>query len=492
MSSSSSSSSSRSPSAPAEPTVPRRSLGEVARAREQLVPVAARLLGVRLEIAQVPADPGRAEGGSQPRPESVYGLAPSSLPYWIGVSRRLHWIVLGSALARRNRHRDGDRGNPSAGNAGRRPPAISAAAADDFLQPNLDPGAPLSAVAPGFTLTDQFGQTRLVALAAAARSSSSRSTIRSARPSARSRRRRCSRRRSCSGRPASQVELLGIGANPEATQVKWVRAYSQAHGMLHKWRFLTGSLPQLRRVWRAYGIDAAVVNGTVDHTPATFVIDPSGRESRLFETAMAYSSVKQLGDEMARSIAAAPPRPSAAARRRARSPSRRSTARSDPVTLPRAGGGIVRLGPGTGAHLVLFFDTLGDRGHRPERSSSRRSTATRRRPSARVSRRSSRSTRAGVEASPQALPRLPAQPAPPAFVSGRRRQERQRRRRLPRAGLALARARLAITAASSLYEDLAVKGWPTLRKLFAQIQPPGAREVKAFRRICTNLPEVAR
>ena len=37
-------------------------LGEVARAREQLIPVAARLLGVRLEIAQVPADPGGAEG----------------------------------------------------------------------------------------------------------------------------------------------------------------------------------------------------------------------------------------------------------------------------------------------------------------------------------------------------------------------------------------------------------------------------------------------
>ena len=36
-------------------------LGEVARADEQLVPVAARLLGVRLEIAQIPADPGGAE-----------------------------------------------------------------------------------------------------------------------------------------------------------------------------------------------------------------------------------------------------------------------------------------------------------------------------------------------------------------------------------------------------------------------------------------------
>ncbi len=29
----------------------------------------------------------------------------------------------------------------------------------------------------------------------------------------------------------------------------------------------------------------------------------------------------------------------------------------DPVALPRAGGGKVRLGPGSGPHLVLFFDS---------------------------------------------------------------------------------------------------------------------------------------
>src|SRR5262249_47408975 len=106
------------------------------------------------------------------------------------------------------------------------------------------------------------------------------------------------------GPAASRVELLGIGANPEATEVKWVRAYSRAHGMLHKWRFLTGPPPELRGVWRAYGIAAAVVNGSIEHTPATYVIDANGRESRLYQTAMAYSSVNQLGYEMAKSIAA--------------------------------------------------------------------------------------------------------------------------------------------------------------------------------------------
>src|SRR5262249_12006726 len=37
------------------------SFREVARAGKQLIPVAARLLGIRLEIAQIPTDPARAE-----------------------------------------------------------------------------------------------------------------------------------------------------------------------------------------------------------------------------------------------------------------------------------------------------------------------------------------------------------------------------------------------------------------------------------------------
>ena len=44
--------------------------------------------------------------------------------------------------------------------------------------------------------------------------------------------------------------------------------------MLHQWRFLTGSIRELKRVWRAYYIEAAVVNGAIDHTPATYVIGP--------------------------------------------------------------------------------------------------------------------------------------------------------------------------------------------------------------------------
>ena len=139
--------------------------------------------------------------------------------------------------------------------------------------------------------------------------------------------------------------------------MKWVRAYSQAHGMMRKWRFLTGSLPQMKRVWSSYGILAAAVQGTIDHTPATYIIDPQGRETRLFITLMSYSSVPQLAQVLARAMAAALP-----GHPQVRELTSLETIKligpRQHTTLPNAnGGGTIRLGPGQGPHLVLFFNT---------------------------------------------------------------------------------------------------------------------------------------
>lgn len=221
--------------------------------------------------------------------------------------------------------------------------------------PNLDPGAPLSGQAPGFELTDQFGKRvsldsfrgKVVVLTF---NDPQCTTICPLTTTA------LVRAKALLGPAGRDVQLLGVGANPSATQVKWVRAYSVAHGMLHKWLFLTGSLPQLERVWKEYGIDAAVFHGAIDHTPATYIVDGRGQESRLFMTEMAYSSVPQLAEEIARSVAALLP---------GHPPVRDTTSLAATgllgpkrtVSLPRAGGGTVRLGPGTGPHLLLFFDT---------------------------------------------------------------------------------------------------------------------------------------
>ena len=158
------------------------------------------------------------------------------------------------------------------------------------------------------------------------------------------------------GPAGAHVELLGVGANPDVTDTRSVRAYSEAHGMMYAWHFLNGPLPQLKRVWHAYGIEARIVGGEVDHTPAVYVIDAQGRLSRLFETQMSYSSVGQLADLFAHAASSLlPGHPAVRSEASyAQVPLIEPTAR---VTLPRAGGGRVQLGPSAKPHLILFFDT---------------------------------------------------------------------------------------------------------------------------------------
>jgi cytochrome oxidase Cu insertion factor (SCO1/SenC/PrrC family) len=337
--------------------------------------------------------------------------------------------------------------------------------------PQLDPGVRLSAVAPGFTLTDQFG--KRVSL----RSLRGKVVVLSFNDP------KCTtvcpltttallHAEKLLGPAASSVDLIGIGANPDATGVKWVRAYSQAHGMEHKWRFLTGTLPELKRVWRAYGIEAAVVGGNVDHTPATYVIGPDGRESRLYETVMAYSSVDQLGYEIARSVVTLlPGRPKLDGTVSLAEPVLYGP--RQPVTLPRAGGGAVRLGPGSGAHLLLFFDTWAsevtdlsaqlDALNRYQAAAERNGLP----PLVAID-------EGGVEASPQALPRflhaLPQRLSYPVAVDhsgvvadGYRVQDSPWLELVSNKGRFL------------FYDDLSAKGWPRLHELRAMVAAALAR-----------------
>lgn len=221
--------------------------------------------------------------------------------------------------------------------------------------PRLDPGTKMSGQAADFTLTDQFGKRvslhsfrgKVVVLSF---NDPLCTTICPLTTTA------MLHAKALLGAAGKDVQLLGVGANPEATQLKYVRDYSRAHRMMRKWLFLTGPLPEMHNVWRRYGIDAAVVKGLIDHTPATYVIDTHGRLSRLYMSQMAYSSVTQLGQEMAQSIAAL----------LTNRPHVRAATSLGPITLqgphtsvvlPRTDGGTVALGPGTGPHLVLFFDS---------------------------------------------------------------------------------------------------------------------------------------
>src|SRR6516225_5996635 len=158
------------------------------------------------------------------------------------------------------------------------------------------------------------------------------------------------------GGAGDQVQLVGVDANPTATSVADVLAYSRAHGMVNQWDFLTGSLAQLKAVWGAYHIAVQVEKGQIDHTPALFVIDRSGREQKLYLTQMAYSSVDQsaqvLADELSSLL---PGHPHVASQESLASITAQGP--SDHVALSSAtSGGNVVLGPGA-PRLVMFFAT---------------------------------------------------------------------------------------------------------------------------------------
>ncbi len=223
------------------------------------------------------------------------------------------------------------------------------------FNPYLDPGTRLSRTAPDFTLSDQFGQPvslhsfrgRVVILAF---NDSECTTVCPLTTTA------MLDAKAMLGRAGSRVQLLGVDANPAATSLEDVWSYSQLHGMLHAWHFMTGSLAQLRRVWKRYAVEAAIERGQITHTPALFVIDPHGREAKVYITQMSYAAIGQLGQVLAHEASSLLPG-------HPRVHSDLSYARIPPVTptqsatLPRAGGGTVQLGPGKRAHLYAFFAT---------------------------------------------------------------------------------------------------------------------------------------
>ena len=157
------------------------------------------------------------------------------------------------------------------------------------------------------------------------------------------------------GAAGSKVQLLGVDANPQATSVSDVLAYSRVHGMVNQWDFLTGTLPQLQATWRAYHIAVQIQQGMIDHTPALFVIDPQGRERTVYLTQMNYASITQAAQVIAGRVASLlPGHPRLASTRSLNYIA--GTAPAARVTLPGVGSGSVTLGPGR-PRLVVFFAT---------------------------------------------------------------------------------------------------------------------------------------
>jgi cytochrome oxidase Cu insertion factor (SCO1/SenC/PrrC family) len=246
---------------------------------------------------------------------------------------------------------------------GSQPPSHPAASASALAQnPAVDPGSPLgNKPAPNFRLLDQFGRpvtlsqfhgkAVLIAFVDSHCTTICPLTTTSMLEAVH-----------LLGRAGQQVQLIGINANPDATRVSDVHDYSAAHGMLSSWDFLTGSLDQLKQVWKDYHVYVQAVRGDIDHEPAIYLIRPDGREQSIFLTQMAYTATDQQAQVLANATAAVLP----GHVRATQSVNLRylpGTGPTSTVALPVAGGkasgSTVTLGPGQ-PHLVVFFATWVD------------------------------------------------------------------------------------------------------------------------------------
>ena len=73
-------------------------------------------------------------------------------------------------------------------------------------------------------------------------------------------------------------------ANPIYRQLAFTQAFDRQENLtsLPNWRYLTGTLPQLKQVWQRYSVAAEITpaGGMIGHSDVTYVIDAAGRTRR--------------------------------------------------------------------------------------------------------------------------------------------------------------------------------------------------------------------
>jgi cytochrome oxidase Cu insertion factor (SCO1/SenC/PrrC family) len=90
------------------------------------------------------------------------------------------------------------------------------------------------------------------------------------------------------GRASRQVELVAINANPRFITPDYLAAFDHQEGLenLSNWKYLTGSLQQLRHVWASYGeaVVSLPAGAMIGHSEFAYVIDASGDTRYILDT----------------------------------------------------------------------------------------------------------------------------------------------------------------------------------------------------------------
>jgi len=82
------------------------------------------------------------------------------------------------------------------------------------------------------------------------------------------------------GSASKRVALVAVVANPIYHSLQDVGAFDRQEGLdrVPNWYFLTGTVSQLRAVWKSYDMQVVVAGGgqMIVHSEVAYVIDPSG------------------------------------------------------------------------------------------------------------------------------------------------------------------------------------------------------------------------
>jgi len=94
------------------------------------------------------------------------------------------------------------------------------------------------------------------------------------------------------------TRFASISVDPEHDRPETLRSYALARGAdLSTWTFLTGDPATVREVLAAYGVGSTdSPSGALEHTVATFLIDPQGNVARR------YLGVSAAGEEIERDL----------------------------------------------------------------------------------------------------------------------------------------------------------------------------------------------
>jgi cytochrome oxidase Cu insertion factor (SCO1/SenC/PrrC family) len=88
------------------------------------------------------------------------------------------------------------------------------------------------------------------------------------------------------GKDASKVALVAVVANPITHSVGAAKDFTVTHDLsgFRNWYYLTGSVANLRQVWKDYNVTVSVNSvGMVVHSSQFYFISPNGTEQALMD-----------------------------------------------------------------------------------------------------------------------------------------------------------------------------------------------------------------